>query len=114
MGGGGDNTNAATPPVGSGAGVGTTNASPHGKAVKFAECMRDNGVSAFPDPDASGRLTIDGVVERLVGGPEQCRVEAGHRRVQGPGAAGLHGQQGDAHSRCVRASSSPSACATTA
>jgi hypothetical protein len=32
------------------------------KAVKFAECMRDNGVSEFPDPDASGRLTIDGIV----------------------------------------------------
>jgi hypothetical protein len=32
------------------------------QAVKFAECMRDNGVSEFPDPDASGRLTIDGVV----------------------------------------------------
>ncbi len=31
-------------------------------AVKFAECMRDNGVSEFPDPDASGRLTIDGVL----------------------------------------------------
>jgi hypothetical protein len=31
-------------------------------AVKFAECMRDNGVSEFPDPDASGGLTIDGVV----------------------------------------------------
>ena len=23
--------------------------------------MRDNGVSAFPDPDASGELTIDGI-----------------------------------------------------
>jgi hypothetical protein len=32
------------------------------QAVKFAECMRDNGVSEFPDPDASGSLTIDGVV----------------------------------------------------
>jgi hypothetical protein len=31
------------------------------KAVKFAECMRANGVSAFPDPDASGELTIDAV-----------------------------------------------------
>jgi hypothetical protein len=31
------------------------------KAVKFAECMRANGVSAFPDPDASGQLTIDAV-----------------------------------------------------
>ena len=32
------------------------------KAVKFAECMRHNGVRAFPDPDASGQLTIDGVL----------------------------------------------------
>jgi hypothetical protein len=31
------------------------------KAVKFAECMRTHGVSAFPDPDASGALTIDAV-----------------------------------------------------
>jgi hypothetical protein len=34
----------------------------HAKAVKFAECMRDNGVSQFPDPDASGQLTIDAVL----------------------------------------------------
>jgi hypothetical protein len=32
------------------------------KAVKFAECMRSNGVSKFPDPEASGSFTIDGVV----------------------------------------------------
>jgi hypothetical protein len=32
------------------------------KAVRFAECMRANGVSAFPDPDASGEMTIDGVL----------------------------------------------------
>jgi hypothetical protein len=37
-------------------------ASDSDKAVKFAECMRDNGVDEFPDPDASGGLTIDGVV----------------------------------------------------
>jgi hypothetical protein len=33
----------------------------HEKAVKFAECMRANGVSAFPDPNVSGELTIDGI-----------------------------------------------------
>jgi hypothetical protein len=33
----------------------------HAKAVKFSECMRANGVSNFPDPDASGNLTIDQV-----------------------------------------------------
>jgi hypothetical protein len=32
------------------------------QAVRFAECMRDNGVSGFPDPDPSEGLTIDGVV----------------------------------------------------
>jgi hypothetical protein len=32
------------------------------KAVKFAECMRSNGVSQFPDPSPSGQFTIDGVV----------------------------------------------------
>jgi hypothetical protein len=31
------------------------------KAVKFAKCMRGNGISQFPDPDASGKLTIDAV-----------------------------------------------------
>jgi hypothetical protein len=44
-----------------GTGGGTNTASPHAKAVKFAECMRANGVSAFPDPDATGELTIDAV-----------------------------------------------------
>ena len=42
-------------------GGGSKNATTHEKAVKFAECMRHNGVSAFPDPDASGHLTIDDV-----------------------------------------------------
>ena len=32
------------------------------KAVKFAACMREHGVSDFPDPNASGELTIDGIV----------------------------------------------------
>jgi hypothetical protein len=41
---------------------GNKNATNRDEAVKFAECMRDNGVSEFPDPDASGSLTIDGVL----------------------------------------------------
>ena len=36
-------------------------ATAHEKGVKFAECMRSNGVSEFPDPTASGKLTIDAV-----------------------------------------------------
>ena len=41
--------------------AGNTNAE-YANAVKFSECMRDNGVAEFSDPDASGRLTIDGVL----------------------------------------------------
>lgn len=48
-------------PASTGAGSSST-ATNHAKAVRFAECMRHNGVSAFPDPPASGDLTIDGVV----------------------------------------------------
>jgi len=47
--------------AGTGSSGGNSTASTHRRAVKFAECMRNNGVSAFPDPDASGELTIDAV-----------------------------------------------------
>lgn len=47
---------------GSDSGGGNTTAANQEKAVKFAQCMRENGVSEFPDPDASGRLTVDEVV----------------------------------------------------
>jgi hypothetical protein len=42
-------------------GSGRTNPAANTQAVKFAECMRSNGVRAFPDPGASGKLTIDAV-----------------------------------------------------
>ncbi len=32
------------------------------KGVKFAQCMRSNGVSQFPDPGPSGKFTIEAVV----------------------------------------------------
>jgi len=40
--------------TGSGSSGGNSTAANHEKAVKFAECIRDNGVTEFPDPDASG------------------------------------------------------------
>jgi hypothetical protein len=49
-------------PAGTGTGTGGNNtAATHQQAVKFAECMRANGVRGFPDPDASGTFTIDGI-----------------------------------------------------
>lgn len=47
--------------TGSGSSSGGNTAATVGQAVKFAQCMRANGVSGFPDPDASGQLTIDAV-----------------------------------------------------
>ena len=43
-------------------GSGSNTAANVEQAVKFSQCMRANGVPNFPDPDASGALTIDGVV----------------------------------------------------
>ncbi len=47
---------------GSSAPAGNNTAANAQKAVKFAECMRSNGVTEFPDPPASGNFTIDGIV----------------------------------------------------
>ncbi len=44
----------------SGGGANHTDANAR-KAVKFAECMRTNGVRQFPDPPA-GKVTLDGIV----------------------------------------------------
>jgi hypothetical protein len=49
---------------GNGSSGGSKNATNRETAMKFAECMREDGVSAFPDPDASGELTIDGIANR--------------------------------------------------
>ena len=52
---------AAQTGTGGSAGNSTTN---RDQAVKFAECMRKNGVREFPDPDASGSLTVDQIANR--------------------------------------------------
>ena len=43
----------------SSSGGGNTTTSAAQKGVRFAECMRSNGVPKFPDPSASGQFTID-------------------------------------------------------
>ena len=42
------------------AGVGSTNGAASEKALKFAECMRSNGVPNFPDPKGGGGIQIGG------------------------------------------------------
>ena len=50
--------------TGTGSSGGNNTATNRDQAVKFAECMRANGVRDFPDPDASGQLAIDQVANR--------------------------------------------------
>jgi hypothetical protein len=60
-------------------------------ALRFAECMRDNGVSEFPDPDASGELTIDGVLNGSSLDPESAtwkRAVTACKDLQPPGFTG--------------------------
>jgi hypothetical protein len=96
---------------GNGGGGGNTNAATQEKAVRFAECMRENGISEFPDPDASGRLTIDGVVNGSSIDPDgpvwQGAIDA-CKEMQPPGFTGggerSAGQQSAAlrFAQCVR------------
>jgi len=51
----------ASASAGTGGGGNDNTAAGTQQAVKFAQCMRTNGVSNFPDPNASGKLTIDAV-----------------------------------------------------
>jgi hypothetical protein len=52
--------------------TGNNTAATRQKAVKFAQCMRDNGVKEFPDPDASGTFTLDGVINGSSLDPESA------------------------------------------
>jgi hypothetical protein len=51
----------ASSQTGTGSSGATTNATHHEQAVKFSKCMRDEGITEFPDPPASGELTIDAI-----------------------------------------------------
>jgi hypothetical protein len=51
----------SNPPAGTGSSGSNGAATTREKAMKFSECMRENGVSDFPDPDASGAFTIEAI-----------------------------------------------------
>ncbi len=59
--------------------------------MTFAQCMRDNGVSEFPDPKGSGGLTLDGVVNGSTLDPESAAWKgaiAACKKLQPPGFTG--------------------------
>ena len=79
--------------------------------MKFAECMRDNGVSEFPDPEGSGAMTIDGVLNGSSLDPDSAswkQAIAACKDLQPPGFTG-NGKRSDkqqdgalAFARCIR------------
>jgi hypothetical protein len=74
-----------------GKGAANSGAGGHDQGVKFAQCMRENGVSEFPDPDASGELTIDGVVNGSSldpDGPAWKQAIAACKDLEPPGFTG--------------------------
>jgi hypothetical protein len=100
---------AVSAPAGTGRG-GDTSMSAHEKAVRFAECMRQNGVSQFPDPDASGTLTLDGVANGSsvdTNGPAWTQAINECKRMEPPGFTGTEAtpEQMSARlefARCIR------------
>jgi hypothetical protein len=58
-----------------------------GKAVKFSECLRANGVSDFPDPNASGEFPSYGV---SVTPAVWKRAVAACKALQPPGSLNAH------------------------
>ena len=61
--------------------------------MKFAQCMRDNGVSEFPDPDASGALTIDAVANGTSVDPNSATFQQALSACRDLEPAGFMGQK---------------------
>ncbi len=101
-------------PTESGAGNNNTTTN-HEKAVKFAACMRTNGVGAFPDPPASGELTIDAIANGSsldTNSPAFTRAISACKELEPAGFMGQKAtpQQADARlkfAQCMRANGVP-------
>ena len=74
-------------------GTGNNTAANHEKAMKFAQCMRDNGISEFPDPDASGAITIDAVVNGSSVDPSSAMFKQALSACRDLEPAGFMGQK---------------------
>ena len=86
-----ENGNTGTASSSGSSGSARTTSTARGKAMKFAQCMRDNGVSKFPDPDPSGELTIDGIANGSSLDPSTAAFEkaiSACKDLQPPGFTG--------------------------
>ena len=79
----------------------STTAANHEQAMKFAQCMRDNGVSQFPDPDASGAFTIENVVNGSPVDPNSATFQQALTACRGLEPAGFMGQKRSAEQQAA-------------
>ena len=64
-----------------------------GQAVKFAECMRDNGVKDFPDPTPDGPLIDTNRIPSVAGKDPRSVLDAPMQKCRDFAAgAGVRGQ----------------------
>lgn len=77
-----------------GGGSGDENAATEGSPIptenslKFAECIRENGVEDFPDPDANGFILYYGDDPDMESASEKCDDRQPGDRVREPGHGG--------------------------
>jgi hypothetical protein len=68
----------SNPPAKTDTGGNNTTATTQTKAVKFAACMREHGVSAFPDPNASSdQEFVDGIKRAMDSAPAAWKKALG-------------------------------------
>ena len=65
----------------------TSTVTPHERAVKFSECMRENGYPDFPDPKASGEFPSFGI---SVSPAVWTRALRACKELQPPGSFSAH------------------------
>ena len=98
-------------PAGTGGGSGTQHRRQCSEGGEVRRVHAQQRGQRVPGPERVGQVHHRCGSERLVAGHEHPGVQAGHQRVQGPGASGVHGQQAELPAAGRRPSSSPSASA---
>jgi hypothetical protein len=80
-------------PAETGAGTNNTAAATREQAVKFAQCIRDNGVKDFPDPTPDGPLIDTNRIPSVAGKDPRSVLDAPMQKCRDFAAgAGVRGQ----------------------
>jgi hypothetical protein len=82
---------------------GGSTADPNSKAVKYAQCMREHGITDFPDPvDGEIRLTVRAGTNLDPNSPEYQAAQQACKSLEPPGLSAGSGQSADAQAAGVK------------